>query len=47
MFIAMVDNDVYTEIVAKKKHSLASQVGIYLSGEVPGQPPKLNFTDNQ
>ena len=47
----MVNNDAYTGSIAKNsfnfKHFDASQVGIYLKGEMPGPPLKLNFTDNQ
>ena len=37
----------HTQKLFQRTHSLASQVGIYLSGEVPGLPLKLSFTDNQ
>ena len=50
VFMAMVDNDAYTGSIAKNpfnsKYFNASQVGIYLNGEMPGPPLKLNFTDN-
>ena len=51
MFMAMVDNDAYTVRISKNpfnfKHFNAFQVCIYLNGEMPGPPLKLNFTDNQ
>ena len=51
VFMTMVDNDAYTESIAKNpfnlKHSNASQVSVYLNGEKPGPPLKLSFTDNQ
>ena len=51
VFMAMVDNDAYTGSIAKSpfnsKHFNTSQVSIYLNGEMPGPPLKLNFTDNQ
>ena len=51
VFIAMVDNDTYIGSIAKNpfnfKHFNASQVGIYLNGEMPSPPLKLNSTDNQ
>ena len=47
----MVGNDAYTGSIAKNpfnfKHFNASQVDIYLNGEMPGPPLKLNFPDNQ
>ena len=47
----MVDNDAHTGSIVKNpfnlKHFNASQVDIYLNGEMPGPPLKLNFTDNQ
>ena len=49
--MAVVDNDAYTGSIAKNsfnfKHLNASQVPIYLNGEMPGPPLKLNFTDNR
>ena len=51
IFIVMVDNDAHTGSIVKNpfnlKHFNASQVDIYLNGEMPGPPLKLNFTDNQ
>ena len=51
VFMAMVDNDAYKGSIAKNpfnfKHFNASQEGIYLNGEMPGPPLKLNFTDYQ
>ena len=46
-----VDNDPYTGSIAKNpfnfKHFSASQGAIYLNGEMPAPPLKLNFVDNQ
>ena len=51
VFMAMVDNNVYKRNIAKNafkfKHFSASQVAIYLNGEMPGPPLKLNFADNK
>ena len=51
VFIAMVDNDAYMGSIAKNpfnfKHFNEFQEGIYLNGEMPDPPLKLNFTDNQ
>ena len=51
VFMAMVDNDAYTGSIVKNpfnfKHFNAYQVSIYVKGEMPGPPIKLNFTDNQ
>ena len=52
----MVDNDAYKGSIAKTqidfkhfnvKHFNVSQVAIYLNGEMPVPPLKLNFADNQ
>ena len=51
VFMAIVDNDAYTGSIAKTlfnfKHFNASQVGIDLTGEMPGPPLKLSLSDNQ
>ena len=51
VFMAMMDNDTYTGSIAKNpfnfKHFIASQVAIYLNGEMPVPPLKLNIADNQ
>ena len=51
VFMAIVDNDVYTGSLAKNpfnfKHFNASQVTIHLTGEMPAPPLKLNSADNQ
>ena len=51
VFIAMVDNEAYTGSIAKNpfnfKHFSASQVAIYLNGEMPVPPFKLIVADNQ
>lgn len=50
-FMNMVDNDACTGSVTKNpsnfKHFNASQVGIYLNGEIPAPPLKVSFSDNQ
>ena len=51
VFMAKVDADACTGSIAKKpfnfKHFNASQVAIYLNGEMPALPPlKLSFADN-
>ena len=52
----MVGNDAYKGSIAKTqidfkhfnvKHFNVSQVAIYLNGEMPVPPLKLNFADNQ
>ena len=49
--MAMVDNDAYTRTITKNlfnfKYFNASNVGIYLNGEMPGPPLKLNLSDNR
>ena len=49
--MAMVDNDAYAGSIAKNpfnfKYFSASQVAIYLNGEMPAPPLRLNFADNQ
>ena len=49
--IVMVDNDAYTGSIAKNpfnfKHFSASIVAIYINGQMPAPPLKLNFADNQ
>ena len=51
MFMAMVYNDAYTGSIAKNpphfKHFNASQMAIYLNGEMPAPTLKLNFVDNE
>ena len=51
VFMAMVDNHAYTGSIAKNlfkfKYFNASQVAIYLNGEMPAPPLKLDFADNQ
>ena len=51
VFMDMDDNDTYTGSIAKNsfnfKHFNASQVAIYLNGEMPARPLKLDFADNQ
>lgn len=51
VFMAMVDNDAHRGSIANNsfnfKHFSASQVAIYLIGEMPAPPLKLSFADNQ
>ena len=51
VFMVMGNNDAYTESITKNpfnfKHFSESQVAIYLNGETPAPPIKLNFADNQ
>lgn len=51
VFMTMVDNDAYTEIIAKSpfnfKHFSASQVVIFLNEEMRAPLLKLNAADNQ
>ena len=51
VFMTLVDNDTYTRSIAKNpfnfKNFSASQVAIYLNGEMPAVPLKLSFVDNQ